>query len=199
MRDILIVEDGLNERERLTKLFGEQGFSVACAERVSEAEQLLEVEQFRLAILDIGLSDKSGSYLFEKLKRDASVPYIIILTGNPSVHLKQRFLDEGAAAYIVKASSAASNDALLSTVRSLLGTNSVESLVGINLNDFLRKYIDDSSRELFLNSQGAVTPCKHCECSSYIVVFSHKTQLPPFVEGKVVCEKCHREMEMEVA
>ena len=198
MRDILIVEDGFNERERLSKLFTENGFSVACAERVSEAEQLLEVDQFRLTVLDIGLSDKSGSYLFERLKRDGTVPYIVILTGNPSVHLKQRFLDEGAAAYIVKASSAASNDSLLATVRSLLGTNSVETPIGIGLNEFLRSYLDDASREIFLDDQGGVPICRHCEGTSYLVVFSHKTQLPPYIEGKVVCENCHREMDMEV-
>ena len=116
MKDILIVEDGLHERERLRKLFCEANFSVASAESVGEAEKLLSIEQFRLVILDIGLGDKSGSYLFQSIKRSGQVSFVVILTGNPSIHLKQRFLDEGAAAYIVKASAAAENEALLDRI-----------------------------------------------------------------------------------
>ena len=66
MADILIVEDGKNERERLLNLFSERGYQVEAAETVSEAEGLLQSTSFRLAILDIGLSDKSGSHLFSQ-------------------------------------------------------------------------------------------------------------------------------------
>ena len=122
MKDILIVEDGLHERERLSRLFSGAQFSVECAENAEEAEHLLGAEKFRLVVLDIGLEDKSGSHLFQQIKSIEEPPFVIVLTGNPSAHLKQRFLDEGAAAYIVKASPAAANEALLSTVQSLLGT-----------------------------------------------------------------------------
>ena len=68
MQDILIVEDGLHERERLTRLFSAANFSVSCAENAEEAEKLLGTIKFRLVVLDIGLEDKSGSHLFQQIK-----------------------------------------------------------------------------------------------------------------------------------
>lgn len=198
MRDILIVEDGLHERERLEKLFSGAGFSVSSAESVQEAERLLNIDQFRLAVLDIGLGDKSGSYLFELMKRTSMVPFVIILTGNPSVHLKQRFLDEGAAAYVVKASQNAENEPLLETVTSLLGTAEVVSVSGIPLTEFIRTYVTQSSRELFLDSESQIPPCQRCGKVEYLVSFNHKTQLPPIVEGRVICAGCHQEMDPKV-
>ncbi len=198
MRDIIIVEDGFHERERLQKLFSTANYSVTSAESAQEAERLLGREQYRLAVLDIGLGDKSGSYLFELMKRSSVVPYILILTGNPSVHLKQRFLDEGAAAYIVKASAGAENEALLNLVRSLLGEAEGENSSGIPLADFLKLYVNQSSRELFLDADNEVSACTKCGGNSFVVSFSHKTQLPPLVEGKVVCAQCNQEMDPKV-
>ena len=195
MQDILIVEDGLHERERLRQVFTAAGFSVSTAESSQEAESLLAIETFRLAILDIGLGDKSGSHLFEMMKRSAKLPYIIILTGNPSTHLKQRFLDEGAVAYIVKASTAAGNEALLDYVCSLLGGSDARAQSGIALADFLRLYVDSSSRELFLDKDNQLPTCAHCNANEFIVTFNHKTQLPPLVEGKVVCASCLKDLD----
>ena len=199
MKDILIVEDGLHERERLVRLFSAAHYSVLCAESAVEAEQLLAADQFRLVILDIGLEDKSGSHLFEHLKSHAEIPYTIVLTGNPSTHLKQRFLDEGAHAYIVKASAAASNDSLLQTVKSLLGDAAVRTAsTGIPLAEFAKKYLNESSRELFLDVDQQFPACARCGGKNYIVSFSHKTQLPPLVEGKVMCADCAHVMDPEV-
>jgi DNA-binding response OmpR family regulator len=195
MRDILIVEDGLHERERLSQVFSGAGFSVSTAESVQEAESLLTIESFRLAVLDIGLGDKSGSYLFEVMKRSSKVPYIIILTGNPSTHLKQRFLDEGAVAYIVKASNAAGNEALLDLVRSILGNADATMQSGMPLADFLRLYVDESSRELFLDKDHQLPACVHCNSTDFLVTFNHKTQLPPVVEGKVICAHCLKDLD----
>ena len=198
MRDILIVEDGLHERERLKRLFTGAKFSIHSAESAEEAEKLLNIEQFRLAILDIGLGDKSGTYLFELMRRPGKIPYIIILTGNPSIHLKQRFLDEGAAAYIVKASAASENDSLLDTVRGFLGTAELSKSDGIPLADFLRLYLSESSRGLFFDSDSQIPACGNCGSHDFVVSFSHKTQLPPRVEGRVVCSGCGYEMNPEV-
>jgi len=198
MKDILIVEDGLHERERLVELFSTNNYAVQSAESVSEAERLLELEQFRLAILDIGLGDKSGSSLFNALKRSSRVPYIIVLTGNPSIHLKQRFLDEGAVDYIVKASAAAENDALLERVKGLLGASTVNETLGIQLDDFLRLCISDEIRPLFLDQNGQAPNCSQCGARDFLVSFSDKTQLPPTVEGRVICSSCGAPMDPKV-
>ena len=198
MQDILIVEDGLHERERLVKLFTGAHFQVSAAENVRDAERLLRIDEFRLVVLDIGLGDKSGSYLFELIKRSGRNPYVVVLTGNPSVHLKQRMLDEGAVAYIVKASAQAENEALLETICSLLGTAEEKQVTGISLADFLRQYVTEASRELFFDAHSQLTPCARCGSTNFIVTFAHKTQLPPIIEGKVICLHCNDEMDSEV-
>lgn len=198
MRDIIIVEDGLHERERLEKLFRNANYSVSTAESVQEAEHLLAIEQYRLAVLDIGLGDKSGSYLFELMKRSGRVPYVIIFTGNPSVHLKQRLLDEGAAAYIIKGSAQAANEPFLEQVRALLGGSDREPLSGIPLPDFIRLYLPESSRELFVGIDNKLPACAHCGSDEFVVSFSHKVQLPPLIEGRVVCSVCREEMDPQL-
>jgi DNA-binding response OmpR family regulator len=198
MPDILIVEDGLHERERLIKLFGGAGFTVAAAECAADAERLLTLQQFKLAVLDIGLSDRSGSHLFELIRRSANMTHVIVLTGNPSVHLKQRFIEDGAAAYIVKASPASENEPLLATVKSLIGNAEGGTLRGIPLSDFLQLYLTENSRALFLDATGQVSPCPHCASRNFLVVFDHRTQLPPVVEGRVICSKCLCELNPEI-
>ena len=154
---------------------------------------------FRLAILDIGLSDKSGSYLFNSLKRENRVAYIVIFTGNPSVHLKQRFLDEGAVDYIVKASPQAQNDAFLTRVKEIIGEPQASSADGIDLAEFLDRYLPETSKQLFLDMEDSLPACSSCSSRQYIVTFSHQTQMPPEVVGQVVCAQCGKSMDPEIS
>lgn len=198
MRDILIVEDGNQERERLNKLFTADGYTVSACQSVREAEEELKSHNFRLAILDIGLSDKSGSYLFNTIKRLSKVNFIIIFTGNPSVHLKQRFMEEGAADYIVKASPEAQNERFLNRVRELIGNAEPERLEGIDLRTFLMEYLPERSRKLFYDENDALPPCSKCGGDAYKVIFSGKTQIPPEVIGQVICSHCQSPMDPNI-
>jgi DNA-binding response OmpR family regulator len=198
MQDILVIEDGVQERERLVSLFSQAGYQVSSAESAEEAEKLLKSNRFRLSFLDIGLGDKSGTHLFQQMKKTGSVNYIVIFTGNPSVHLKQRFLDEGAANYIIKASPGAKNESLLELVTALLGAPIDIKAEGLPLIDFLASCLNEESRELFLDENNNVSPCAECGGREFVVSFNHKTQLPPTVEGKVVCIGCGKELDPEI-
>jgi CheY-like chemotaxis protein len=190
MKDILIVEDGAKERERLTRLFSEAGYTVAAFESVGEAEQSAEREQYRLAILDIGLNDRSGSYLFDRLKRHRTPPQVIIFTGNPSVHLKQRFLGEGAVDYIVKASPQSHGDQFLTRVKELIGPSGVKEVLGIELLEFLERYLPPTSRPLFLTMDNQCPKCRQCGQDRYVVTFAQQPQIPPTLTAVVVCGGC---------
>ena len=198
MRDILIVEDGYSERERLKSLFEGSSFSTVAVESAEEAERMLGAEQFRLVLLDIGLGNKSGSYLFDRIRRLPRMPHVIVLTGNPSIHLKQRFLDEGAAAYVVKASNAAENEPLLEAVQSLLGQGIGLAVQGLPLVEFLKLYVGSTTRELFTDQAGNVIPCHCCGGREFVVNFDYRVQLPPVIEGKVVCTTCRSELDPKV-
>ena len=200
MKDILIVEDGAPERARLEKLFTEVGYLVQACATVGEAEKCVQSEGFRIAILDIGLSDKSGSYLFNMIRRAGRVSYIMIFTGNPSVHLKQRFLDEGAVDYIVKGSPQAQNEQLLGRIRELIGIAQSPEVVpnGIPLDQFLSSYVNEKSRALFMDANNAYPTCSSCGASKFVVVFSHVPQVPPEVRGTVRCSACGKELDEAV-
>lgn len=198
MKDILIVEDGRPERERLEKLFSKAGYQVTACESVGEAESSLQHEKFRLAVLDIGLGDRSGSYLFSVIKRQSNTPYIIIFTGNPSAHLKQRFLDEGAVDYIVKGSPQAQNEHFLSRVREVIGDSQPQVPAGMDLEEFLNRYVPDKSRQLFLDMSNSLPECAGCGSRKYVVVFSDQPQMPPEITGRVICTVCGRPMDPEI-
>lgn len=198
MKDIIVVEDMADERKRLEQLFKDDGYSVVLCDSAAVAEKHLKHESFRLAILDIGLSDKSGSYLFNDIKRGGRVSYIIIFTGNPSVHLKQRFLDEGAVDYIVKASPQASNDSLLQRVKEIIGSAQKQAHEGIELEEFINRYLAEKSRQLFLDMDNSLPECKTCSGKRYIVTFAHKPQVPPEIQGLVVCSSCGSPMDPDV-
>ncbi len=199
MKDILIVEDSAKDRERLSKLFSSNGYSVIACESVSQAEECLVGERFRLAILDIGLSDKSGSYLFNTIKNTDKVSFIVIFTGNPSIHLKQRFIDEGAADYIVKASPQSQSDNLLARVKDIIGSAGASSVSGMELSQFLNLYLPETSRKLFLDMDNAIPQCRKCGSRNYIITFAQKPQVPPEIQGLVVCAGCGAPMDPEVA
>ncbi|MBX7139141.1 MAG: response regulator [Oligoflexia bacterium] len=198
MKDILIVEDGRPERERLEKLFSSAGYAVSGFENVGDAESAIKQEEFRLAILDIGLGDRSGSYLFNLLKRQKRASFVIIFTGNPSVHLKQRFLDEGAVDYIVKGSPQANNEAFLARVKEIIGEPHTQEPVGLPLEEFVDKYVSPSSRQLFLDMNNAFPACSSCGSRKYVVTFAHQPQVPPEISGKVICAGCSKIMDPEI-
>lgn len=199
MRDILIVEDGRKERERLAALFEKAGYAVVPTESVSEAETVLREEPFRLVILDIGLGDRSGTHLFQFIRRIHPDTRIIVFTGNPSVHLKDRFLNKGATDYIVKGSPESSDKKFLNRIQEMLPLSTdAEKLSGIPLDRFLKLYINEKSRKLFSDIDDQIAPCAKCQGKDFIVSFEHQLQMPPEVIGKVLCASCGSEMDPEI-
>lgn len=198
MPDILVVEDNDRERNRLMQLCQSAGYTVTACGSAGEAEGVLAAYTFRLVLLDIGLSDKSGSYVFSLIRRGGSVPHVIIFTGNPSVHLKQRMLAEGAAEYLIKGTPQAHNDALLERVRALIGAPQQDAVEGIPLDQFLARYIPERSRGLFLNADNSLPTCGACGGGRYLVTFGQQAQMPPQVEGLVVCAQCGRPLDPEI-
>jgi DNA-binding response OmpR family regulator len=198
MEDVLIVEDGQVERDRLKDLFSSAGYGVVACSSVGEAEQVLLGAEFKLAFFDIGLNDRSGSYLFSSVKRSGKIANIIIYTGNPSGHLRQRFQREGASDYIVKGSSRASSEQLLERVKELIGEPQQRVVAGVELTAFLRQFVPVKSWQLFFDSDGKVPPCNKCGAKEYVVTFAQQPQIPPEVNGIVVCAVCNHVMDPEV-
>ncbi|MCI5065436.1 response regulator [bacterium] len=204
--DILIVEDSVRERERLETLFGGLGYTVSSCDSVAEAEQIFAKESIRCAILDIGLTDRSGSVLFQLLKDSQPGCEIIIFTGNPSPYLKQRFIKEGAVAYVVKGSEGASGEAFHRLIENTIGAPASSGEMGDGggvrgtpLLDFLREHISPPHQGLFFDTDGGFPPCPQCGSREYLVTFSQELQAPPLLKGKVLCAECSHELDPTLA
>lgn len=198
MEDVLIVEDGQAERERLRDLFNSAGYRVIACSTVSEAEKVLEAAEFKIAFFDIGLNDRSGSYLFSSVKKSGRIANIIIYTGNPSGHLRQRFQREGASDYIVKGSSQATSERLLERVSELIGEPQESCFSGVELTKFLKEHIPAKSWLMFFDSDSKVPPCGKCGAKEYLVTFAQQPQVPPQINGLVICSLCGQPMDPEV-
>jgi hypothetical protein len=122
----------------------------------------------------------------------------MIFTGNPSVHLKQRFMDEGAVDYIVKGSPQAQNENFIARVKEILGEAQTKTTSGLDLEVFLTNYVSVKSRALFNDTGDSFPECAQCGGRQYIVTFSHQAQVPPEVQGLVVCTSCGKPMDPEV-
>jgi len=201
MADILIVEDGASERERLQRLFADAGYSVRLAEDYDSAERIISRESCRLCILDIGLSDRSGSQLLERFNSLNQRPIVIVLTGNPSVHLKQSLIDQGASDFIVKASPQAENERILENVRSRLGDplpiSNTKSTIPLDV--LLKEFVTENSAELFLDQDNSIAGCPGCGGRKIVMTFSHKLQIPPAIEGLLRCSECGAVYDPEVS
>lgn len=198
MKDILIVEDNKTERERLERLAKQEGYSVSSFDAIEPARTFLRGQRVRLAILDIGLQDGSGSALFHEVRKDDRSDYVFIYTGNPSAHLKERFAAQGASQYIVKGSEQASDKSLRQQLRELLGEPSGERGSGMPLPQFLSSFVSEESREFFLDPEGQLPSCTACGSNEFTVLFSTKVQFPPDVHGVVTCSGCGAPMQGEV-
>ncbi|MGE0474819.1 MAG: response regulator [Nitrospirales bacterium] len=102
---ILIVEDDPGQLETLLKLVQEEGYvAVGCA-TASEARTHAEREPFGVAVLDLQLSDDTGSQLLEFLKHNNPNIRVIINTAYATLDSAKEAVNSGAFGYLEKDSS----------------------------------------------------------------------------------------------
>lgn len=99
---LLIVEDDAALRKSLASNLREQGYTVDEAGDASEGEYFAAEFAITLAIIDLGLPDRSGTELIEKLRRDGRDFPVLILTARDHWEDKVKGLNAGADDYVVK-------------------------------------------------------------------------------------------------
>ncbi len=99
---LLIVEDDAALRKSLASNLREQGYTVDEAGDANEGEYFADEFAVTLAIIDLGLPDRSGTELIEKLRGDGKKFPILILTARDHWEDKVRSLNAGADDYVVK-------------------------------------------------------------------------------------------------
>jgi DNA-binding response OmpR family regulator len=98
---VLCVEDEPDIRRLVVRLLAESGYEVYEAEDAFTAVQQIAAKAPDLILLDVMLPDVDGIELLTRLRRDSSVP-VILLTGKGAEDERIQGLRQGADDYIVK-------------------------------------------------------------------------------------------------
>src|SRR5262245_7590955 len=98
---ILVIDDELHIRQFLRAAFEFEGFTVQEARDAEEGIRLATLKPPDLIILDLGLPDRDGSSIIERLRSWSNIP-IIVLTVRSREREKVRLLELGADDYVVK-------------------------------------------------------------------------------------------------
>lgn len=152
---VLVVEDDRMMAATLAKGIGEEGYRVTICGTAGEAlQQVASDDPIDLAILDIGLPDRSGLDVLLAIRaQKRSIP-VILLTARDTVRDRVKGLDAGADDYLVKPFAFAE---LLARIRARLRQAEVLRpaflQVGELTIDVLQRHVLRGSRTIDLTSQ----------------------------------------------
>jgi DNA-binding response OmpR family regulator len=144
---LLLVEDNSRLAEDMLNFLNENGFVVEHAPTLQEGYKKINVYQYDLVIVDIGLPDGSGLELIRSMKDDKLDTAILILTAKNAIEDKVLGLDLGADDYITKPFHKAELNA---RIRSILRRNKFQSSNIITLNEIK---IDILASQTFINDK----------------------------------------------
>ena len=116
---VLLVEDDTHIRNMVGSVLDNAGYQTIQADSCGNALMLVGSYHPDLIILDLGLPDKDGSYLLETVRKESTIP-IIVLSARTDERDKVQALDSGANDYVTKPFSIAE---LLARVRTALRTS----------------------------------------------------------------------------
>ncbi|MFZ4546290.1 MAG: hybrid sensor histidine kinase/response regulator [Bacteroidales bacterium] len=119
-KNILVAEDSITIRSMLRNFLESAGYAVKTAVDGQEAHGFLQEEKFDLVVSDIEMPHMTGFELTAKIREDKNLSDlpIVLVTALESADDRQRGMDLGANAYIVKSSFEQSN--LVETIRRLI-------------------------------------------------------------------------------
>ncbi|KID02123.1 XRE family transcriptional regulator [Hafnia alvei] len=99
---ILIVEDDELIQQGLAKALANESYACDCAATAAQAKSLVQVGQYSLIILDLGLPDHDGASLLRQWRRSGVDVPVLILTARDAIEDRVGGLDAGADDYLVK-------------------------------------------------------------------------------------------------
>lgn len=121
-QSILVVEDSITSRSLLKNILESAGYQVATAVDGIDAYTALKTATFDLVVSDVEMPRMDGFDLTARVRADkqlAELPMVLVTALDSREH-RERGIDAGANAYIVKSSFDQSN--LLEVVQRLIGT-----------------------------------------------------------------------------
>jgi two-component system response regulator RegA len=101
-KTLLVVDDDLPFRERLSRSMEKKGFEVKAAESLLLATEIIESETYDYAIVDMRLADGSGLELIKKIQNKSPRTKSLLLTGYGNIATAVAAIKSGAIDYLPK-------------------------------------------------------------------------------------------------
>jgi DNA-binding NtrC family response regulator len=99
---VLIVDDEENLLVLLHRVLAKEGYDVATASNSQQALELIEKQNFPLAILDIRMFPIDGVALLSEIKKRSPATKVIMITAYPTADSRSECIRRGAATYLTK-------------------------------------------------------------------------------------------------
>lgn len=105
-RSVLLAEDSITTRMLIKNILESDGYNVTTAIDGLDAWEKLKVNQFELLVSDIEMPRMTGFELTEKIRKDKKLLHIpiVLVTSRETQEDKERGIDLGANAYVLKSS-----------------------------------------------------------------------------------------------
>jgi ATP-dependent Lon protease len=101
-KSVLIVDDEENLLVLLDRILTKDGFEVKTATNAYQALNLLEREDFNVAILDIKMFPIDGIALLAELRKRSPSTQVIMITAYPTPDSRSQCIKNGAAMFLTK-------------------------------------------------------------------------------------------------
>ena len=101
-KSLLVVDDDLPFRERLSRSMEKKGFEVDSADSFASAVEIIEKQNYDYAIVDMRLTDGSGLELIKKIQIKSPVTKSLLLTGYGNIATAVAAIKSGAIDYLPK-------------------------------------------------------------------------------------------------
>jgi len=99
---LIVVDDDLPFRERLSRSMEKKGFEVDSADSFASAVEIIEKQNYDYAIVDMRLTDGSGLELIKKLQIKSPGTKSLLLTGYGNIATAVAAIKSGAIDYLPK-------------------------------------------------------------------------------------------------
>jgi two-component system response regulator RegA len=101
-QSLIIIDDDVPFRDRLTRLMGKKGFTVEALGSENEAKKRLKEKFFTHAIIDMRLENGSGLEIIKFIKKISPLTQSLLLTGYGNIATAVAAIKSGAIDYLPK-------------------------------------------------------------------------------------------------
>ena len=101
-RSVLVVDDEENLLVLLERILSKEGFAVKTASNAYQALDLVDKNDFDLAILDIKMFPVDGVALLSEIKKRSPSIHVVMITAYPTIDTRNECLKIGASTYLTK-------------------------------------------------------------------------------------------------